>query len=164
MNRSIGFFLFLLLAAVAGCQQGDKPIYANVKGTVTLNGKAIEKGQITFAVEGRPPTTMDITDGAFAGQAMVGSNKISVSAKKKSATAPKLPKSAEIQIKGYMEKPPGEFGGPPKDYDPTMVESIPAEWNQDSKQMRVVETGATNEFQFDIKGQAKVIVEYKGSR
>jgi hypothetical protein len=161
MNRSLVIILLLLLATVVGCQQGVKPLYANVQGTVKHNGQLIEKGQITFAFEGHPPSTMDITDGKFAGQAMIGSNKIMVSAKKKSATAPKLPKSAETQIKGYMEKRKGESGGPPMDYDPTMVEAIPADWNTDSKQMRVVESGAANDFQFDIKGNAKP-VEYKG--
>src|SRR5207253_8224988 len=104
MKRPVGFLLFLIFATVVGCQRGDKPTYANVKGTVTFNGKPIEKGQITFALEGRPPSTMDLVDGKFAGQAMVGSNKVSVSAKKKSATPPKLTKDAQTQIKGYAEK------------------------------------------------------------
>src|SRR5579864_6467856 len=104
MNRPLGFILFLILATVVGCGQQDKPKYANVKGKVTYNGKPIEKGQITFTVEGRPPSSIDIVDGAFNGQAMVGSNKVSVSAKKKSASAPKLPPNAEIQIKGYKDK------------------------------------------------------------
>jgi hypothetical protein len=155
MNRPLGLLLLPLACALAGCQQSDKPLYANVSGTVKFNGQPIEKGQITFAVEGRPPASMDIVDGKFAGQAMIGSNKISVSAKRKSATAPKTPKDAELQIKGYQEKMKGEYGGPPKDYDPTMIEYIPADWNLDSKQMRVIEAGAVNEFQFDIKGDKK---------
>ena len=146
----------MFLAAVLGCQKDDKLTYANVKGTVTFNGQPIEKGQITFASEGRPPTTMDITSGQFAGQAVVGSNKISVSAKKKSAAAAKLPKDAETQIKGYKERMKGDFGGGGSiDFDPSMVEYIPPEWGLDSKQMRVVESGAANEFQFDIKGSHK---------
>lgn len=156
MNRPLllGFLLFPLIAAVVGCQQGDKQAYADVSGTVKYNGQPIEKGQITFALEGRPPTAMDIVDGKFAGQAMVGSNKVSVSAKKKTATPPKMSKAAETQIKGYMEwKGKGEFGGPPIDYDPTMVEYIPPEWGQQSKQIRVVEAGAANNFDFDIKGK-----------
>src|SRR5262245_12804781 len=131
MNRPLRYLLlFLHLATVVGCQRGDKPTYANVKGSVMFNGKPIDKGQITFALEGRPPSTMDIVDGKFAGQAMVGSNKVSVSARRKSATA-SLPKSADVQIKGYQAKfkaNPGEVGGPPIDYDPTMVEYIPPEW------------------------------------
>src|SRR5262249_2256013 len=97
LSRPLGLFLFLLLAIVVGCQQGDKQNYANVSGTVTYNGQPIDKGQIIFAMEGRPPSTMDIVEGKFAGQAMVGSNKVSVSARKKAASAPKLSKAAETQ-------------------------------------------------------------------
>jgi hypothetical protein len=158
MNRALGFLLILLLAMAAGCQGGGtKQTYANVSGTVTYNGKPIEKGEITFALEGKPPSTMDIVDGKFNGQAMVGSNRVSVTAKRKAAAAPKLSKDAEAQVKGYKQwmAGKGEFGGPPKDYDPTMVDYIPPEWGAHSKQVRVVEAGAPNDFQFDIKGSSK---------
>jgi len=154
MNRLLGSILFLILVMAVGCH-GNKPVYANVKGTVTFNGKPIEKGLITFAVEGKPPATSDIVDGKFSGQAMVGSNKVSVSAWKKSATAPPLSKAAQIQIKGYMEKKKGEPGGPTGEYEPNMVDYIPPEWGTQSKQMRVVEAEAANEFEFDIKGTSK---------
>jgi hypothetical protein len=158
--------LVILLATVVGCQPSDKPAYVGVKGKVTFNGKPIEKGQITFAVEGRAPSTMDVVDGKFAGEAMVGSNKVSVSARKKTATPPWVKsgavaakggaaaRDAEAQIKGYMKfkAGKGEFGGPPLDYDPTMVEYIPPEWGVHSTQMRMVEPGKTNDFEFDIKG------------
>ena len=140
---------------------------SSADGTVTFNAKPIEKGQITFAVEGRALSTMDIVGGKFAGEAMVGSNKVSVSAKKKVATPPwtksgavpakvsaAAARDAEAQIKGYMKfkAGKGEFGGPPLDYDPTMVEYIPPEWGMHSTQLRTVEAGKTNEFEFDIKG------------
>src|SRR5438128_11718675 len=103
MNRPFRFLLLLILATVVGCQQGDKQSYANVKGTVTFNGKPIEKGHITFAVEGRAPSTMDIVDGTFSGQAVVGSNKVSVSARKKYATQPTKGKSTvEKDADAYM--------------------------------------------------------------
>jgi hypothetical protein len=157
MNRPLGFILFLILATVVGCgQQQDKPTYANVKGKVTYNGKPIEKGQITFAIEGRPPSSMNIVDGAFNGQAMVGSNKVSVSAKKKSASAPKLSKEAQIQIEGYQKKFKAEQGkgaGSTSDYDASMVEYIPPEWGAQSQEKRVVESGSSNEFEFNIKGK-----------
>ena len=42
---------------VVGCGKGDEaPAYANVSGTVTYNGKPLEKGQITFSTDGRPPS------------------------------------------------------------------------------------------------------------
>jgi len=152
MNRPLGFILFLILATVVGCGQENKPTYANVKGKVTYNGEPIEKGQITFTVEGQPPTSMNIVDGAFNGQAMVGSNKVSVSAKKKSASAPKLSKQAQTQIQGY-QKYKREDKGTVSEYDESMVEYIPPEWGAQSKEVRVVESRSTNEFEFDIKGK-----------
>jgi len=158
MNRRLGLVLLpVAIAVVVGCDKGEKPKYANVSGTVTYNGAPIDKGQITFAPEGRPPSTMDIQDGKFNRQAMIGSNKIIVSAKKRSGSAPKLTKDAETQINGYKMymKGKGEFGGPPADYDPTMIDYIPPEWGSASTQMRVVESGSANDFKFEIKGSDK---------
>lgn len=157
MNRPLGFFLLFVLAAAIGCQGSDNQLtYANVKGTVNYNGHPLEKGQITFSVAGQPPTVIDITDGKYAGQAVVGSNKIMISAKKK-GPAPAAPgglagKDMETQRKGYQEKLSRE-NGQTEFADPSMVEYIPAEWNTASTQMRVVESGAANDFQFDIKGK-----------
>jgi hypothetical protein len=157
MNRSLGFLLFLILVTVVGCQS-KKPTYANIKGTVAYNGKPLEKGEIVFAMEGRPPSVMDVVDGKFNGQALVGSNRVWVSARKKSATAPEVKggaaarKDAAAQIKGYTEQK-REFGTPDPTYDPTMVDYIPEEWGPHGKQTRVVEAGVPNEFEFEIKGK-----------
>jgi hypothetical protein len=151
MKHTLPFLLFLGLALVVGCQKG-KHSYANVNGTVTYNGNPIEKGYIQFQMEGNPPATMDIVDGKFNGQAMVGSNRVSVSAKKRSATAPTLPPQAMIQIKGYKEKKSHEPGAPSSDLDLAMVEYIPPEWGSASKQTRVIESG-TNELQFEIRAK-----------
>ena len=157
MNRPLGCFLILVLATVVGCGAGG-PKYANVKGKVTYNGKPIEKGTITFALPGQPPSTMQIVDGDFNGQAMVGENKVSVAAAKRVANAPKLSPQAEAMIKGYNEKfkaMPGQEGGAShEEYDPNMVDYIPQDWGfQGTKQTRVVEAGVPNEFEFVIKGK-----------
>jgi hypothetical protein len=157
MNRPFAFFLILVLVTLVGCG-GDAPKYANIKGTVTFNGKPIEKGKITFAFAGRPPSTMEIEDGKFNGQAMVGENRVSVSMMKKVASPPKLPKAADIMMKGYQDRAKTESGGGAGtvgDYDPTMVEAIPPEWGMQGNQTRVVEAGSTNEFEFNIKGPNK---------
>jgi hypothetical protein len=154
MNRPLAFILFLILATVVGCSgQANKPTYANVKGKVTYNGSPIEKGEISFLVDGQPPSTMKIDNGAFNGQAMVGPNRVSVSAWKKAETAPKLPPQAETQIKGYMKYKNAKEGGPTGGYDATLVDYIPPEWGLQSKETRVVEAGSTNEFEFNIKGK-----------
>jgi hypothetical protein len=161
MYRPLGFFLILVFATVVGCGS-DVPKFANIKGTVTFNGKPIEKGTIMFAVQGRPPSTMQIDDGKFNGQAMVGENKVSVYAAKRVANAPKISPQAEMYMKGYREKfknLPGQEGGgsgDAADYDPNMVDYIPPEWGfAASKQTRMVESGFTNEFEFNIKGPDK---------
>jgi hypothetical protein len=145
--------LFLILATVIGCGK-DKAKYANIKGKVTYNGSPIEKGQITFEVQGQPPSSMKIVNGEFNGQAMVGSNRVSVSAKKKVANAPVLSEHAQTMIKGYQkyksnEEGAGDMGG----YDATMVDYIPPEWGAQSTEKRTVESGTANEFEFHIKGK-----------
>jgi hypothetical protein len=155
MKNSLIPIPFLILVTVVGCGDGDKPKYANVKGKVTFNGKPIEKGQIIFAMDGRAPSTMQIVDGEFNGQAMVGTNRISISAMKKTANAAKLSKAAQIQIKGYQQKfkdQPNQGGGTISDYDPMSVDYIPPEWGSKSKETRVIEAGQTNEIEIHIKG------------
>ena len=82
MNHAIRVLLIVMLASVVGCG-GEKKVYAKVKGMVTFNGKPLDKGEITFSVPGKPPTLITISDGKFSGQALVGANTISISAKKK---------------------------------------------------------------------------------
>jgi hypothetical protein len=154
MKHSLRLLVIVMVAMLVGCG-GNKNSYAKVKGTVTLNGKPLDKGEITFSLPGKPPTFMDITDGKFSGQALIGSNTISVSVKKKSGAAPKpLPPQAQAQMKAYREKGIGQGGADPNaaSMDST-IELIPSEWNTASKQVRMVEAGSANEFEFNIKTQ-----------
>lgn len=153
MKKSIpAIALFTTMVAV-GCDKGDKPPpYANVSGTVKYNGKLLPKGTITFATDGRPPTIMDITDGSFSGQAMTGSNKIIISARRKAAALANLPPDVISRIQHQTSGPP-KAGGEPPDSNAGTEEMIPADWNSNSKQMRVVESGAQNKFEFEIKGK-----------
>src|SRR5438132_8043222 len=100
MYQLIRFTVLALAIGVVGCgQKTGAPAFANVSGTVTYNGKPLEKGQITFATDGRPPTMADIVDGKYTGQAMIGSNKVAIAAFRKSATERKLPtESAQKQM------------------------------------------------------------------
>ena len=141
--------LAVAVGAVAGCGKNDgAPAYANVSGTVTYNGQPLPKGEITFSTDGRPPTVMDIADGKF-----VGSNRVSVSAFRKATKERKVPETAQKQIAAYqqMYKSPG--GSLPDAADPSLEDYIPEDWGRESKQIRVVEPGSGNNFQFDIKGK-----------
>jgi len=150
MNRFLGFVLFLLffLTQVVGC--GTKQNYVNVKGTVTYNDKPLDKGEVIFTVEGHPAAVIEVTDGTFAGQALVGSNKVSVSARKKTATKRSFPAAADDQRKAYRAQGKGNDAPAESEYD--VVDYIPPEWGSASKHMYVVESGAANEFNFNIKG------------
>src|SRR5581483_8817837 len=122
-------FRFLILAVViglAGCSEHKGPSYANVSGTVTYNGKPIEKGFIQFSTDGRAPTQTDIVDGKYSGQAMVGSNKVQITADRKAAKEKQLPQQAQAMIKAYQLM--GKGGTQTETVDPGMEDYIPPEW------------------------------------
>ncbi len=151
MKHPFRYAVFLVLLTGVGCG-GDKVNYAKVKGTVSLDGKPIDKGQIFFRLAGKAPTFMDIVDGKFSGQAMIGSNTVSVSVMKKTTVTPKLPPQAIAQMKAYREKSRGAGGADPNAISDTSgtIDIIPKDWGVSSKQERVVEAGAANEFEFNI--------------
>jgi len=152
MNQAIRLLLIVLLVSAVGCKS-DKKVYAKVKGTVNFNGKPLDKGEISFSLPGKPPTFMDIVDGKFSGQAVVGANTIAVSVKKKGGKATVLPPQAVLQMKAYREKGRDKGGADPNSAsDTTTTELIPPEWNSQSKQVREVQSGAENDFDFNIKG------------
>ena len=78
----------LLLAALAplligllGCSTAKGvPLDATVpvQGTVQLDGKPLAEGEITFAVDGKPPQIAAITQGAYSGKAIPGANRVEV--------------------------------------------------------------------------------------
>jgi hypothetical protein len=156
MKTTSTFALLLGLVAAAGCgDDADKPPpYVNVTGTVTYNDKPLDKGQITFTVPGRPPVTLDVVNGKFAGQAMAGDNRVSVVARRKAAgkAKSKLTPEMEKRIKQMSETMSGGGGAPPPDHDPDSEDYIPPEWGKASKQVRVIAPGQDNNLQFDIRG------------
>ena len=136
----------VVLTSAAGC--GGKlgaPSYTKVTGTVTFEGKPLDKGTITFSCDGRPPTILDVNDGKFTGDAIAGTNRVSVSAKRKvsGAAAAKLPPDIVARLKA------GQGGGTGPDQ---LEEAIPADWGAASKQTRTVESGGANKFDFIIGG------------
>jgi hypothetical protein len=153
MKPSLSILLFPVLVTLVGCGGGsDQPKFANVSGTVTYNGKPLEKGQITFQTDGRGPTASDIVDGKYTGQAMVGSNRVAIAAFRKAAKPRVLPEGAQKQIKAYQELNKSGGGGTAVEFDPSMEDYIPEEYGKNSKQVREVQPGASNNFDFNIKG------------
>lgn len=81
MNRfccTLGFTAALVWVLGCSSSQPAGPQVAQVKGTVTMDGKAIPTGEIHFGMPGTPPRPLTIKDGAFAGDAPVGKNQVEV--------------------------------------------------------------------------------------
>jgi hypothetical protein len=80
MNRWAYRWSCLVALLVAGCAEKGPvpPPLAKVAGTVTLDGKAMEGGEVRFNVIGQPPVALAVQGGTFAGEAYVGQNQIDV--------------------------------------------------------------------------------------
>jgi hypothetical protein len=117
-----GLAAWALLAAGCG---SDRPELARVTGTVTLDGKPLPKGTITFESVGKRPATGTIVNGQItevttydAGDgAPVGSHKVAIS-------ATEAPASAVVAN-------PGEAKAPRADYM-TGKSLIPTRYNDPS--------------------------------
>jgi len=117
--------LFLVLVACGKKEEGPK--LAEVKGKVTRDGAPLASGKIVFD-EGPsvPATELDIKDGVYSGQVLVGSK--------------------TVRIFSYKSVPQK---GPMKDQ--TMLENtLPAKYNTASKEVREVKEGVPNEFDFTL--------------
>src|SRR5262245_2436742 len=152
MNQFARFTALAVAFGMLSCSKEGAPTYANVSGTVMYNGHPLPKGQITFSTEGRVPSMMEIVDGKYSGQAMIGSNRIQIAAFRKTDKERKVPETARKQIEAYQAMNKGG-GGSTGEFDPTMEDYIPPEWGQNSRQTRMVQQGSTNAFDVDIKGK-----------
>jgi hypothetical protein len=80
MNRWAYCCWCVIALLVAGCAETGPalPQLAKVAGTVILDGKPMEGGEVRFNALGQPPRVLPVQGGAFAGEAFVGSNQIDV--------------------------------------------------------------------------------------
>jgi hypothetical protein len=152
MNQFAKLTALAVTFGMSGCSNDGAPSYAKVSGTVTYNGQPLSKGQITFSLEGRAPTMVEIVDGKYSGQAMIGSNRVQIAAFRKRAKERALPETAKKQIEAYQALNKSGGGGKSEQFDPSMEDYIPADYGRESKQTRVVEKGGENSFDFNIKG------------
>ena len=152
MNQFARYTAIAVAFGMLSCSKEGAPSYAKVSGTVTYNGQPLPRGQITFSTEGRAPSMVEIVDGKYSGQAMIGSNRVQISAYRKRAKERSLPETAKKQVEAYRALNKSGGGESSDQFDPSMEDYIPEEYGKNSKQIRVVEAGATNQFDFNIKG------------
>lgn len=77
-NRRTGWVLLCSLAVVAGCgPKGPNVEFAEVKGTVTLNGSPLDDGRVIFFHNAGPTAEANIKpDGTYALKAAVGETSV----------------------------------------------------------------------------------------
>ena len=125
-----------MLAMVCGCSDRDPQRRRAIRGSVTLDGTPVEKGNIRFQADG--PT------GTSSG-ALINGGEYSIPAEKGLS-----PGKYKVMI--FAPKPgTGEsVGAVPGDPVPPAVEMIPAEYNVNSNKFIEVAEKDLYEFDFDI--------------
>ena len=122
-----------LLGIVAvGCGQGTAAYEGvPVKGTVTLDGKPLDEGEIQFkTVATGALDTIPIQAGQFSGTAQAGQKRVEIFAFKTAAP------------------PPSTVPGPPPEVQKTNY--LPARYNTASTLSAEVKSAGPNEFKFEV--------------
>jgi len=88
-----------------------------VKGTASFGGKPIADGEIFFTVGAETPQPIEIKDGHFSGEAMVGKNKVEIKAYKNGPPLSTDPKGPPQKI----NTTPDKYQGP----NSTLTADIP---------------------------------------
>jgi len=108
----------------AGCGSPQTgPSSTTVKGTITLDKKAIPTGEIHFSVPGVPPSALTITDGNFSGEASIGKNQVEVFIY---VEGPPSEKYGGTRSKTNVA--PGKYWGPKTELNATVIASGPNEF------------------------------------
>lgn len=118
---------------MAGCNPGPKPAPSTtVSGTVQVDGKPLDAGDITFAVEGRGPMLLAIKEGKFEGTVNVGEN--------------------TVQIRAYKTGEPIMMDGKPFG-DPVKINYIDEKYNDKTELKAKVEAAGAKDLKFDVESK-----------
>ncbi|MFO0819224.1 MAG: hypothetical protein U1A77_14855 [Pirellulales bacterium] len=136
MSRVLSVVTLALAVVVFGVGCGPKdpvgPKLVPVKGTVTLDGKPMESGDVIFTAPGNAHTSsFEVKGGAYAGQAAPGENKVAVMSYKQGEA---------VQMGDQ------KFGG-------EKVNFIPAKFNHQTTLTAKVAEGGANEFNFEVTSE-----------
>lgn len=128
LSRSLLSCLLLFSLFLLGCGKA-KPKAIEVKGSVTLDGKAMADGEVSFVPPGGGiPSVLSVKGGSFSGKATEGKNRVEIRAYKDGAP-----------VMMGTEK----FGGGKENY-------IPAQFNLESKMTADVTASGPNDFSFAV--------------
>jgi len=141
MFRNLMAFVLLIacFGLCVGCGGGKVKVATKrvpVSGTVTLDGKPLAVGRVTFdAQNGEPPTTCDILNGVYKGAVMIGKNKVMLIATIKQTMKEKM----KMDGPGYDE----------------IVEFnvLPDRYHSKSEIIKDVADSGPNKFDFDLQSK-----------
>jgi hypothetical protein len=101
-------FSLLVIFWGTGCtpESPKPPALAKVSGTVNLDGQPMAGGEVQFEIAGFPPKTLEIKDGAFAGEVHAGKNQIGVVWNKEipNPTEPKMQMTTNVVSSKFSDK------------------------------------------------------------
>lgn len=99
----LGFWNLLLVFTLllAGCGGKDRPVA--VQGKVTLDGKPLEKGKISFITPGQVPEQLEIAQGTFQGKVKAGKRRVEIGAYRPYQIPPEVPESMRPLMQGGEE-------------------------------------------------------------
>jgi len=126
LQLSLGFAFLATFGCGGGAPTTTGKLTA-VKGTVNLDNKPMAEGEIMFVLAGQAPTILAVKDGAYAGEAYVGNNK--------------------VEIRSYKVGP-AMTTDPSK--TPTKMNMIPDRYNSKTTYTSEVAASGANEFKFDV--------------
>jgi hypothetical protein len=139
LSRSALVLILSLLGS--GCGEGDELPREAVSGTVTLDGKPLEKGTIQFT-----PAAQGSQGAAVQGGGMIESGKYSIPRDRGL-----VPGGYQVAIfSGGSGKPAIGPNGPVTGGPSPAKETIPAKYNAQSKLKAEVKKGGPNDFPFDL--------------
>lgn len=123
--------LALISLSAIGCGPSAPPVpkQGDVKGTVTLDSKPMESGEVSFVIVGQQPSLLPVTNGAFSGKAAIGANRVEVYSYRTGGAA--------VEMGGQ------KFGGDKENF-------IPAKFNVESTLKADVAQSGANDFKFDV--------------
>ena len=131
LRRNVGGILVVgVMALGAGCGPTPTP-KGSVSCTVTLDGKPLDQGEVSFVTPGLPPELVAVHDGTFQGKVTVGSHR--------------------VEIRAYRPGKP-YFMGPTK-MDPSPENYLPARFNSESTLTADVTAAGPNEYKWEVQSQ-----------
>jgi hypothetical protein len=127
MRYALGILLFLLV----GC--GPKELVpVPVHGMVTLDGKPLREGKISFITPGQVPKVLDIEDGQFTGEVKPGEKRVEIAAYRPY----RVPADAPPSLRPLME-------GGKENY-------LPSRYHSNSRLTETVRETGDNDFNFPL--------------